>query len=901
MTVCTIFVMDEKLPIIAFFRSCLRKTFRDQVIKSLRGLPGEHTHTTYRSQWLTPEVIDHFEKGGDFQALSILVDPGAELAIPSRLMRPVEPPRYDSTADSWNFTFELGNFVTFNRRSERRLSEWPESLSLTPPEKFVSRFNPDWVRVQELEYRKSKPAWKQAIDFVVENWASDFQESVFLRPSKSDEVVVMATGPTIRTRQLEETRITFDSYNPHLSDAQIARKRINVAISDVLGDVSVVPPLVSDGEFTVPMTFLEPGTARIVIDVQPDAHYSAYIPITAMVEADPRLDPMGPRMLGPAWKEFLEACAGDGNTKGTDATWLFDRLNLVFPSDPELMLQRGLLRFTDGRFEDALADFAKTLERRNDPRGVWFSLLSALHLDDKVRTHELLERATAIPSSDEGSAAFKAAILHLHALSNSTVEWFCEYPRAITSDDASLKMLEEMVKGSRNETALVAVLSEMGKLSPEASVRELDRLIAEHPEWREVRLLRARLLLVNEQFEMGEIDAELLFNYVGQSVSEYVDLIRQLTPLIHPQRLPALLYSNALRLHDKGDRERTRAAIEMAVTATRSAINIGNLAEAQRCLGFVEIRLFEHEGDNRQFRGQVNECVSDFMGILESSHFASASMDAEVEASLLTLKEKFEGKTLVVFGGRRDAEKERALRDCLGLKGLTWLAWDDGRAPDAARLLEHTEEGGTLVVISLDDGLIPSDVRMRLRNKNVFLVRAIDRVSGIVHSLDLLGGAHSEISGFVPGSCEEALEFAQLKCPNLEFSPRVSIRIGELDDNEFAELVRKRIVSDLELLNRYALDALAGRVGGGIKNWLELNGFNAKKHFASTESQTTSNSLRAREERTFTCSKGRVYMPEHFKLPGEYPTKARIYFTTDFAAKDGKVIVGYVGPHLHLD
>jgi len=133
----------------------------------------------------------------------------------------------------------------------------------------------------------------------------------------------------------------------------------------------------------------------------------------------------------------------------------------------------------------------------------------------------------------------------------------------------------------------------------------------------------------------------------------------------------------------------------------------------------------------------------------------------------------------------------------------------------------------------------------------------------------------------------------------LEFSPRVGHRIAELDESHHRVRVRMRIVSDLELLNRYAADAKSGRVGSGTRNWLSLNSFNVDD-YSSRESQTTTNNTRLREERTFACSYGRIYMAEHLRLPGQYPTEGRIYFSTEYAARDGKVVIGYIGPHLDL-
>jgi len=203
------------------------------------------------------------------------------------------------------------------------------------------------------------------------------------------------------------------------------------------------------------------------------------------------------------------------------------------------------------------------------------------------------------------------------------------------------------------------------------------------------------------------------------------------------------------------------------------------------------------------------------------------------------------------------------------------------------------------VIISVDDGLIPTELLLQLRLRNVAISRSLDSLASILQSLKGLVETRHDTESYVPGTCEEALEWARIRCPNLEFSPRVGYRIAELDDYRHADRVRARIVSDLELLNRYAVDAQSGRVSSGTKNWLVLNGFNSS-YYSSSESDTTSNNVKLRQERTFACSKGPVFMPEHFKLPGEYPTEGRIHFSTDFAARGGNVIIGYIGPHLAL-
>lgn len=626
--------MVESVQIIAFFRSCLRKTFRDQVIKSLRGLPGEHTHTTYRSQWLTEEVIEYFASGRDFVALSILVDPSSEFAIPSRLMRPVGLPKFDSHADSWSFTFELSDYVSAGRRAEKRLRDWNDSDGVTPPNKFVSLFRSDWVKYHAVEYRKSKSDWKQSIDFIVDYWPDDFQESVFLRPSRTQDFKTLDTGPTMAVRQSEEVRIVLDSYNRHLSESQLNEKRLNVAVSDVMGDVATIPKLISDGEMTIPLTFLEPGLARVVVDVQPDAHFSAYVPIAVSVEQDPNVDPTGPRVLGPSWRQFLNTYVTDASMDDGQRILLFNRLNEVFPGEPELMLQRGMLHFRSGNFVSAREDFGKILERSNDPRGVWWSLVAALHLNDELLAHEMLERSTAVPSSEESRAAFESAISQLSGLPDTIIESFCELPRATMSDATSLQMLLQMTKGSRQECALLAVLKEIGVLSPEAALRELDRILLLNPDWRRIRELRARLALKANVLQRGDADAESLIQYAGQEVAEYMHLVQELKPLLPRQHLPSIMYASALQLFDAEDRDRAVMAISLATDAAFAAVANGDIVEAQRCLAFVELRLIENEGDNRRFRGLVNQVSTRVTDLLKASQAVAKLVDSDAESQV---------------------------------------------------------------------------------------------------------------------------------------------------------------------------------------------------------------------------------------------------------------------------
>jgi hypothetical protein len=443
------------------------------------------------------------------------------------------------------------------------------------------------------------------------------------------------------------------------------------------------------------------------------------------------------------------------------------------------------------------------------------------------------------------------------------------------------------------------VLEEIGKLSGEAAIRELDDILEQNPNWRELRLLRARLALKAKLLQKEEPDVELLIHYSGQDIDEYMELVRELKPLIRPQNLPTVLYSNALRLFATNNRDGALAAITIGIDAAFSAVANGDINEAQRCLGFVELRMLENEGDNRRFRSTLDQISSRVNDLLATSAAVSRLVDADPEALAAQFRIDLEGKTVVVFGGQSSPEKESRLKDCLGLARLVWLSWKESEAPNAKKILEYVGEAAVIHVVSLDNGLIPSTVWMELRQRKVAISRSLDNLASILAALKSAVQREVDSQVYVPGTCEEALALAQMRCPNLEFSPKVRDRITELDKYQHADRVRARIVTDLELLNRYAADAKSGKVGAGMRNWLVLNGF-AASNFSPLESDTTSNNARLRAERTFDCSRGRVFMPEHFRLPGEYPTEGRIHFSTEFAAEEGKVIVGYIGPHLSL-
>lgn len=126
----------------------------------------------------------------------------------------------------------------------------------------------------------------------------------------------------------------------------------------------------------------------------------------------------------------------------------------------------------------------------------------------------------------------------------------------------------------------------------------------------------------------------------------------------------------------------------------------------------------------------------------------------------------------------------------------------------------------------------------------------------------------------------------------------------QLDEAERARVWAAKAWNALRALDSYAQAAREGFNGGfyqhctsdrpGAVNW-------PLKQFASAESDTTMNQWGA--ERIFTVPEKvdpseRKEMQAHLKLGSKGSTSPRVYFLDDTQGVTGRVIVGYIGPHL---
>ncbi|MEY3691444.1 MAG: hypothetical protein RJB57_1100, partial [Actinomycetota bacterium] len=454
---------------VALFRGCLRKEYRDQIIKMLRAVPGEYTRTAYRFQWIDPEVLSLIDSGEGFRAVSFLVDKDLEHALPTRTMTLVEPPIKDDQIGVYRFVFQLGPYLSIPTDFDTRLSTWESSEGTTPPDTFVAPLRPEWLETNEIGFGQSVDTWKRSIDFLTSKWdRPTFENTVFFRPHKgmSDG---RPEGPITRARQSEGTTFTFFSYNPHLSDDALSSRRLHASIGGVMGDIQLPPRLPRDGFIDLEVNFLESGRASVQVEVQPDPQFSAYVPLVVEVETNDKVDPSGPRILGPEWTRFLDDVVRGSEGDRSRAEDLLSRLSSVFPGDPELMVQRGRLHLLEQRHAAARDEFTKALALRNDSRAVWWSLLAALFLNQQGDAENLLDRVD-LSSSEANSVLFEEIVAAMAHIPDQTVEWFAELPGMVMSEDKSARLLLAMADRNRGETATAAIVRSLGAINPQLGI-----------------------------------------------------------------------------------------------------------------------------------------------------------------------------------------------------------------------------------------------------------------------------------------------------------------------------------------------------------------------------------------------------------------------------------------------
>jgi hypothetical protein len=149
----------------------------------------------------------------------------------------------------------------------------------------------------------------------------------------------------------------------------------------------------------------------------------------------------------------------------------------------------------------------------------------------------------------------------------------------------------------------------------------------------------------------------------------------------------------------------------------------------------------------------------------------------------------------------------------------------------------------------------------------------------------------------------DVVSFARKNLCNLQINPAVEKIVSELDSYPLARAWAKKIYRSLVALNEYSSwRSSVGASGEDFYRWLGKHDSISPNWVSMKESESLAADARCFRARLFPVDasvdpSGQKYMEAHIKIDHDHPAP-RIHF---FDASDqayGKVLIGYIGPHL---
>ena len=882
------------MPTIGLFRSCLRKEYRDQVIKMLRGIDGEYTRTSYRLQWVDPAVLDLLQAGEDIDAIACLVSPSLKASLPARRLKLIEY-SIDPELELLRLTLELREFVQVPEDFEAQLDLWAGDQHLLPVnEIFVAPWSDSWVNPTIVPPSQEKIVWKHSIDFVTNNWRIDFANTVFFRTS--DPRIIGDKGYGILSAaQQDDVEIIFDSYNPHLSDAFLSTKQFHVSVGNVMADIGAISKIPKDGSFSIKLKFLEAGNATVQLEVRPDSQFSAYIPLEVLVSSDSESDPNGPRILGKKWRNFLETVAVRFRDQHVLHDELIELLWQVFPEDPELLLHQGRVHLDRHEFGAARDTFQKVINQRDDARAGWWSFDAALLKGDIPDAVNLIERLNL-----SHYELFDEAVETMGRLSDDTIRDFSGIPAMAMSDDKSIRMLLGMVPGVKSEKTAYALLTSINEINPTQAIAIAKTFLALHNDWARIRRLMVEIAAKHDVIhDIGE-DIEILLQWNNEEPDDYLVMVTKLRDLINPRRAVGIMIESASRLIAKNSRNSQIVALTLANEAAKQAASIGDYADCQQAMQLVEMNVDSEDFQQMALLTECRELGRKIASILEENASLRQLGDFYQEALKEELLSVLEDKVLLVVGGRSALKSSEKWKDQLRLKDLSWITNSDTGTIESQEIISKDPSALCIVFIRGHESFLHQSATKWINDNRIPLVKAFYSETSIFDALRTLN-SEAISRDFIPTSCQEAVEWAIANYNNLTFSPNVVTDVSELDKYPESAMWAPKIMRALEALNAFTKGQFDGTINESFWNWAPKGGL-SRGGVTAVESETTSNHGTLRQQRTFSVPKEidsdqRLFMPAHLKF-GNTSAAPRLHFTTEFSRSHGVTCIGYVGPHL---
>ena len=880
---------------LSIFRSCARKEYADQVIKMLRAVEGEQTRTTYRLNWVTQEALDLLENEPNSLCVASLADRSGKYALPSRVMTVVQH-EIDSDTGTLKLFLEIGPFVKLEDDFVGDLAGWGKKTDNYPPEKFVAVYQDSWPNFREADGAEMLDSWRRAVEFVTTAW--DFRNSIFLRPADT-KLQGRVKEIAISVDQASRYEFEIASYNPHLTDVDLSLKTLHVTNSGAIADIDRCPPIDRDGIMSIGLKFLEPGAAKIQINILPDPQFSTYIPIGFDVMPDLESDPIGPRLLGQEWSICLDEIGEIFERDDKKHLEVLKSLSISFPHEPEVMLRRGLIHLRMGQTSIARDLFKDVLKIRESARGVAWLLASSLKAGAVNEAESLIQRLNL---SD--NALFEKIVDFISLIDEETAIRFIDLPGLYLSEDKAIQLVQALGKSVSSQEASRKVMASLIDLDKNKAFKFAKNQLLNNPDWRFLRRDYVQLADHLNMIDSVSDDVSLILRCQNEKPSEVVDRVNRLGELVHPCELLGILLFNASEFFTQHDQEARVAGLDQATKAAQLAFTIADYAAADAAIQQVFNNLEANDSTSQAFANAVSQIAIQIAEIRATQIDQLQKSDSYTDYLLTKLSSYTKNKTLVVMGGQDSFPYQDHWCTQLSLKELLWVPESSTTESNGNFLMELDSDALIVVFVWSASPQISTNVVDWLEKYGVPNARAFMGSESILHSMlrvlvpSNLGGTDLEFQTPL-----DVLLFAREKLSNLQFNPAIDKIISELESYPLARAWAKKIYRSLVALNDYsAWRSSIGANGGDFYRWLGKQDSISPNWVSMKESESLEADQRCYRARLFPVDKsvdppGQKYMEAHIKIDHDHPAP-RIHF---FDASDQvckKVLIGYIGPHL---
>ncbi|WP_421121688.1 hypothetical protein ACE2AJ_09820 [Aquihabitans daechungensis] len=872
---------------LTLFRGCARLEYRNQTIKLLRAANGEITRTAFRRCWVDDEALDMLNSESGLIARIVNVDPTGTMGFPVRQAL-ISDFHTDPETDTLHLTLMLDSFLTTLLDFDPRIASWGSGTN-HPPDTFVTPWRGDWPAVDEVAVGDELGRWREAIDFLVDAWG--LEETAFFR--LAGDIIGHPTGPTLSIEQAAEATLRIVSYNPHLSQREVERRRLRLSQSGALVHVDPDHAIDRDGDAEIRVQSLEAGETTVQIGVEPDPQFNTYIPLTIASTISPGRPSLSARVLGPEWRNCLHELAERLDSDRLLLQGVLDLFERVFPHEPAIGFNVGRIRYLNGDLSGARLHFDTVLADHDDPDALAWRLYVALREGDVEYAQSALPRLNL--SRNDLFEGLVEAFRHMDAAHGVRI---LDQVHDVFGDDKTLRLLTAASGSVDDEGVAVALGAAAARIDRTAAIRLLRDMLNHEPlvGWRKARTLLLELAL--EGSDRGDVEhlAASVLVIVDDDPSEALSRYETYAPLVDPETVASLALRNAQTLLLRGDSDARSTAFTFALHAGDAA-----LVQARPLLaeGAVNLILANADPDDPAESGHLLAASA----LVERLHEVSTRLQPTADDDERIRRDTYRrlaawlgGKDLILYGIAPEGLEHHL--DAVEVRSYEFIPVGG----DLRTVLEKAKPESTVLIGSWSSReMVPEDTIEWIFDSGITTMwsqHAGQRLlEAVLATFPVLDSAVRKVD--LPQSYSEVIERGAA-LPGLALSGGIAAGVAELDALHPRPQHVRRSWRALELLSRYAEDKQANRSRLGLREWMKATGA-PDSWYAANESEQTTGNDRSHDQRVFDVPttvhpSGRVFMPAHLKLGNSGPAP-RVHFL-DNTGTDGTIYVGYLGPHL---